>query len=175
MVSPCYERATSSQSAAKRSCATRLGGRRAAVRALALRWPGSESRLPLPSRKGREGSRGGHSTGGAARQLSRRREGRGSAGARSERGRCESRPLRAEPQWIVATRPLCHLQYPAAHPSRLQGIRPPGAWKCRCGCTLLGRAAEGGPIGSGWRRAASWRPVERCFWLRGVQPLAGQW
>ena len=102
-------------------------------------------------------------------------EGRGSAGARSERGRCESRPLRAEPQWIVATRPLCHLQYPAAHPSRLQGIRPPGAWKCRCGCTLLGRAAEGGPIGSGWRRAASWRPVERCFWLRGVQPLAGQW
>ena len=160
MVSPCYERATSSQSAAKRSCATRLGKGSCEGPALAGLGPGREPRRPARA-------------GGAAAVAPE--GGRGSAGARSERGRCESRPLRAEPQWIVATRPLCHLQYPAAHPSRLQGIRPPGAWKCRCGCTLLGRAAEGGPIGSGWRRAASWRPVERCFWLRGVQPLAGQW
>lgn len=173
MVSPCYERATSSQSAAKRSCATRLGGKKGSCESPRVGRARGLAFLCLPGReeKGAEAA----STGGAARQLSRRRKGRGSAGARSERGRCESRPLRAEPQWIVATRPLCHLQYPAAHPSRLQGIRPPGAWKSRCGCTLLGRAAEGGPIGSGWRRAASWRPVERCFWLRGVQPLAGQW
>ena len=171
MVSPCYERATSSQSAAKRSCATRFWGKGSCE---GPRVGRARSRLSLPSREGREREpRRPARAGGAAAVAPQ--EGRGSAGARSERGRCESRPLRAEPQWIVATRPLCHLQYPAAHPSRLQGIRPPGAWKCRCGCTLLGRAAEGGPIGSGWRRAASWRPVERCFWLRGVQPLAGQW
>ena len=148
-----------------------MGKGRAAVRALALAGLGPVSPC-LPGRERGEPRRPARAGGAAAVAP---QEGRGSAGARSERGRCESRPLRAEPQWIVATRPLCHLQYPAAHPSRLQGIRPPGAWKCRCGCTLLGRAAEGGPIGSGWRRAASWRPVERCFWLRGVQPLAGQW
>ncbi|PSE96150.1 hypothetical protein C7G88_18870, partial [Acinetobacter baumannii] len=29
---------------------------------------------------------------------------------------------RAESQWIVAARPLCHLQYPVAYLSRLQRI-----------------------------------------------------
>lgn len=31
---------------------------------------------------------------------------------------------RAESQWIVAARPLCHLQYPVAYLSRLQRILP---------------------------------------------------
>ncbi|KAI3718046.1 hypothetical protein L6452_18889 [Arctium lappa] len=30
----------------------------------------------------------------------------------------------AESQWIVAARPLCHLQYPVAYLSRLQRILP---------------------------------------------------
>jgi len=34
----------------------------------------------------------------------------------------ESRRPRAESQWIVAARPLCHLQYPVAYLSRLQRI-----------------------------------------------------
>lgn len=39
-------------------------------------------------------------------------------------GRDESKRRRAESQWIVAARPLCHLQYPVAHLSRLQRILP---------------------------------------------------
>jgi hypothetical protein len=34
----------------------------------------------------------------------------------------ESGQPRAESQWIVAARPLCHLQYPVAYLSRLQRI-----------------------------------------------------
>ncbi|XLR51009.1 hypothetical protein S83_001681, partial [Arachis hypogaea] len=37
-------------------------------------------------------------------------------------GRIEA--TRAESQWIVAARPLCHLQYPVAYLSRLQRILP---------------------------------------------------
>ena len=40
------------------------------------------------------------------------------------RGRDESERHRAESQWIVAARPLCHLQYPVAYLSRLQRILP---------------------------------------------------
>ncbi|KAK8535865.1 hypothetical protein V6N13_031989 [Hibiscus sabdariffa] len=40
-------------------------------------------------------------------------------------GRDESKRQRAESQWIVAARPLCHLQYPVAYLSRLQRILPP--------------------------------------------------
>lgn len=36
----------------------------------------------------------------------------------------ESERQRAESQWIVAARPLCHLQYPVAYLSRLQRILP---------------------------------------------------
>ncbi len=32
-------------------------------------------------------------------------------------------------QWIVAARPLCHLQYPVAYLSRLQRILPAARWK----------------------------------------------
>ena len=39
-------------------------------------------------------------------------------------GRDESERHRAESQWIVAARPLCHLQYPVAYLSRLQRILP---------------------------------------------------
>lgn len=48
---------------------------------------------------------------------------------RSNEGDClgwgdESERRRAESQWIVAARPLCHLQYPVAYLSRLQRILP---------------------------------------------------
>lgn len=36
----------------------------------------------------------------------------------------ESKRRGAESQWIVAARPLCHLQYPVAYLSRLQRILP---------------------------------------------------
>uniref|UniRef100_A0A6N2KJE8 Senescence-associated protein n=1 Tax=Salix viminalis TaxID=40686 RepID=A0A6N2KJE8_SALVM len=35
----------------------------------------------------------------------------------------------AESQWIVAARPLCHLQYPVAYLSRLQRILPAARWE----------------------------------------------
>ncbi|KAH0674105.1 hypothetical protein KY284_025192 [Solanum tuberosum] len=41
----------------------------------------------------------------------------------------ESERQRAESQWIVAARPLCHLQYPVAYLSRLQRILPAARWK----------------------------------------------
>lgn len=44
-------------------------------------------------------------------------------------GRDESERRRAESQWIVAARPLCHLQYPVAYLSRLQRILPAAWWE----------------------------------------------
>lgn len=41
------------------------------------------------------------------------------------------RATRAESQWIVAARPLCHLQYPVAYLSRLQRILPAARWELR--------------------------------------------
>ncbi|KAK7365256.1 hypothetical protein VNO78_36099 [Psophocarpus tetragonolobus] len=35
------------------------------------------------------------------------------------------------PRWIVAARPLCHLQYPVAYLSRLQRILPAARWELR--------------------------------------------
>ena len=46
-------------------------------------------------------------------------------------GRDESKRRRAESQWIVAARPLCHLQYPVAYLSRLQRILPAARWELR--------------------------------------------
>ena len=43
-------------------------------------------------------------------------------------GRDESERHGAESQWIVAARPLCHLQYPVAYLSRLQRILPATRW-----------------------------------------------
>jgi hypothetical protein len=48
-----------------------------------------------------------------------------------EMGRDESERHRAESQWIVAARPLCHLQYPVAYLSRLQRILPAARWELR--------------------------------------------
>jgi hypothetical protein len=45
------------------------------------------------------------------------------------KGRDESERRRAESQWIVAARPLCHLQYPVAYLSRLQRILPAARWE----------------------------------------------
>lgn len=45
------------------------------------------------------------------------------------RGWDESERHRAESQWIVAARPLCHLQYPVAYLSRLQRILPAAWWE----------------------------------------------
>ena len=44
-------------------------------------------------------------------------------------GRDEPERQRAESQWIVAARPLCHLQYPVAYLSRLQRILPAARWE----------------------------------------------
>ena len=50
----------------------------------------------------------------------------GQKGEKSKRCKGEGRieATRAESQWIVAARPLCHLQYPVAYLSRLQRILP---------------------------------------------------
>lgn len=50
----------------------------------------------------------------------------GQKGEKSRRWKGEGRieATRAESQWIVAARPLCHLQYPVAYLSRLQRILP---------------------------------------------------
>ena len=46
-------------------------------------------------------------------------------------GRDESERRRAESQWIMAARPLYHLQYPIAYLSRLQRILPIAQWELR--------------------------------------------
>lgn len=57
---------------------------------------------------------------------------RGTTGrAEIGRGRVESERHGAESQWIVAARPLCHLQYPVAYLSRLQRILPAARWELR--------------------------------------------
>ncbi|KAK7376529.1 hypothetical protein VNO78_34520 [Psophocarpus tetragonolobus] len=48
---------------------------------------------------------------------------------REREGRIKA--TRAESQWIVAARPLCHLQYPVAYLSRLQRILPAARWELR--------------------------------------------
>ncbi|KAK7384132.1 hypothetical protein VNO78_29820 [Psophocarpus tetragonolobus] len=57
------------------------------------------------------------------------------AGARA-RTACQgagarARALPARAMWIVAARPLCHLQYPVAYLSRLQRILPAARWELR--------------------------------------------
>src|SRR4051812_50190156 len=44
-------------------------------------------------------------------------------------GRDESVRRGAGSQWIVAARPLCHLQCPVAYLSRLQRIQPTARWE----------------------------------------------
>ena len=58
-------------------------------------------------------------------------------------GRDESERRRAESQWIVAARPLCHLQCPVAYLSRLQRIQPAareeGSFEAACHGTSAGQ------------------------------------
>ena len=67
------------------------------------------------------------------------------------RGRDESKRHRAESQWIVAARPLCHLQYPVAYLSRLQKDSTSRS---------VGIIFHGGPRGS--FAAGAW-PKTRAF------------
>ena len=53
-------------------------------------------------------------------------------------GGVESMRQRAESQWIVAARPLCHLQYPVAYLSRLQRIQLVARLKLRYKAILTG-------------------------------------
>ena len=82
-------------------------------------------------------------------------------GEMEKRGRDESERHRAESQWLVAARPLCHLQYPVAYLSRLQRILPAAPWK------LYFKAA---PRGSSAARAS---PTTRAFGGREA-PTAGR-
>lgn len=56
-------------------------------------------------------------------------------------GRIEA--TRAESQWIVAARPLCHLQYPVAYLSRLQRILPAARSEKRFKASPQGSSALG--------------------------------
>jgi hypothetical protein len=58
-------------------------------------------------------------------------------------GRDESERQRAESQWIVAARPLCHLQYPVAYLSRLQRIQSVTRWKLYFMAALAARPPRG--------------------------------
>src|SRR4051812_12849142 len=63
-----------------------------------------------------------------------------------DRGRGDESVRRgAGSQWIVAARPLCHLQCPVAYLSRLQRIQPAGRWEFRSkgAPRLLCRAGRG--------------------------------
>src|SRR5262249_59279574 len=72
--------------------------------------------------EGGEGGGRGGGGGGPAGTIQPPGPARGCVGR--DRGRDESERQRAESQWIVAARPLCHLQYPVAYLSRLQTILP---------------------------------------------------
>ena len=76
-------------------------------------------------------------------------------------GRDESERQRAESQWIVAARPLCHLQYPVAYLSRLQRILPAARWELYCTAAPRGWSAAGDA------------PTTRAFGGRGA-PTAGR-
>ncbi|CAJ1972004.1 unnamed protein product [Sphenostylis stenocarpa] len=58
---------------------------------------------------------------------------------RKGKGEGRIKATRAESQWIVAARPLCHLQYPDAYLSRLQRIQPAVQWKL---CFKASRKAD---------------------------------
>ena len=69
-------------------------------------------------------------------------------------GRDESERRRAESQWIVAARPLCHLQYPVAYLSRLQRILLAARWELRFKAALAALPPRGlhqrhVPLGAG--------------------------
>ena len=101
-----------------------------------------------------------HQRGGLREAWGLGRTGAGSGGnlrgARGRGGRDESVRRGAGSQWIVAARPLCHLQCPVAYLSRLQRIQPAARWEGSF--EAAGRGASAGP---------AW-PVARA--LGGLRP-----
>ncbi|KAF7800365.1 Regulator of rDNA transcription protein 15 [Senna tora] len=81
----------------------------------------------------------------------------------SSKGEGRIEATRAESQWIVAARPLCHLQYPVAYLSRLQRILPAARWEF----------LQGVPCGSSAARVGfplSVPVLSRLFDARGRDP-----
>ena len=126
------------------------------------RWPSEGSR----TRAARWAARGARPTRGE--------EGRGAAVARPTRGlpRWWRQIVRtkAESQRIVATRPLCRVQYPVPYSSRLQVIHRPGSGNCdrsrlmQYGCAWL--PPGGNPCPSGMDsnlEAFSYNPAHGSF------------
>src|ERR1043165_6503673 len=58
-------------------------------------------------------------------------------------GRDESVRHGAGSQWIVAARPLCHLQCPVAYLSRLQRIQPTARWEGSFEAAVTGTSGGG--------------------------------
>ena len=92
--------------------------------------------VPPPHGRWADGKRCGRAHGGARRlRRQERREGvsRWRGGARREGLPRVWRQIvrtKAESQRIVATRPLCRVQYPVPYSSRLQVIHRPGSGNC---------------------------------------------
>ncbi|KAF7807769.1 Regulator of rDNA transcription protein 15 [Senna tora] len=78
----------------------------------------------------------------------------------SSKGEGRIEATRAESQWIVAARPLCHLQYPVAYLSRLQRILPAARWEFLQGVPCGSSAARGSPTtrAFGGRGPYCWDP-----------------
>ena len=115
-----------------------------------------------PWRLKREEKRGG-ATGARGPMASQRRGARGVRGkrvvddARRARVRRQIFKTKAEPQRIVATGPLCRVQHPVPHSSRLQGIHRGGKGTCdrarlksRLPSLAALRPPVGGPSGPAW-------------------------
>lgn len=108
---------------------TSAGGRqRAPVKTFPGPWPGDCVEIHAPNAD--SGRRGRAETSGHSLHAWWRGEGRIGA-------------TRAESQWIVAARPLCHLQYPVAYLSRLQRILLAARWELRFRASRSARPPSG--------------------------------
>ena len=96
-------------------------------------WQGKARQAEATTRQSQSHDKPKVSEGGAKRKQVRKNTSKCRMGSLAKfwgkvewkrRGRDESKRRRAESQWIVAARPLCHLQYPVAYLSRLQRILP---------------------------------------------------
>ena len=71
-------------------------------------------------------------------------------------------------QWIVAARPLCHLQCPVAYLSRLQRIQPAARWEGSFEAAGPGLAGGTGPWGLApltWVGAGGGRRRRLLAWI----------
>ena len=96
-------------------------------------WQGKARQAEATTRQSQSHDKPKVSEGGAKRKQVRKNTSKCRMGSLAKfwgkvewkrRGRDESKRRRAESQWIVAARPLCHLQSPVAYLSRLQRILP---------------------------------------------------